>query len=383
VGKCSANLRATAFITSYDYNGMKQRFGGDPVSAVLSHLEDGTNVPTKIIDNRDGTYEVQFVPSKGGKYHLKVSIFGRPIKNFPLVFDTSYNNNPLCIYGCHGQDRHQFVQPVGLAVGKNGQVFVLDTGNGRIKVLSQNDCSNSPFEFVAHIEGHGLDNRSATGIALTVGGESLLVSNWRNKNITEVNFHGDFIRHFSHRDFVEPTYLAVNSRGEILVADNGAKSVFIFHSSGKLSRKVCASVSPSTPTTINTSSTSSTRKNQQLFGVIEALAIGPNDEIIIADSRIQILSVEGEPLREIFPEGKLKGHYGGIAFDEKGHLVATRVEKTKSFMQVFEYSSGQLKFVINSNEAKLKRPCGLATTNDFYSIVVDCGNDCIKKYRYH
>lgn len=28
-----------------------------------------------------------------------------------------------------------------------------NAGNGRIKVLSQNDCSNSPFEFVCHIEG--------------------------------------------------------------------------------------------------------------------------------------------------------------------------------------------------------------------------------------
>jgi tripartite motif-containing protein 2/3 len=113
------------------------------------------------------------------------------------------------------------------------------------------------------------------------------------------------------------------------------------------------------------------------------MAIGPNDEVIIADSKIQIFSVDGEPLREIFPEGNLRGHYGGIAFDGKGHLVATRVEKTKSFIQVFEFSSGQLKFVINSTEAKLKRPCGLATTSDFHAIVVDLGNDCIKKYRYH
>lgn len=252
-------------------------------------------------------------------------------------------------------------------------MFVLDTGNGRIKVLSQNDCSNSPFEFVAHIEGHGLENKSATGIALTISGESLLVSNWRNKNITEVNFRGEFIRNFSHRDFVEPTYLAVNSRGEIIVADNGAKCVFIFHPSGKLSRKISAE--PTSPS-IN-------KRNMTFFGVIEALAIGPNDEVIIADSKIQIFSAEGEPLREIFSEGKLRGHYGGIAFDEKGHLVATRVEKTKSFIQVFEYSSGQLKFVINSNEAKLKRPSGLATTNDYHCIVVDLGNDCIKKYRYH
>lgn len=376
VGKCSAHLRTVAHITAFDYNGMRQRFGGDPVAAELKH-EDGTNVPARVTDNRDGTYEAHFVPPKGGKYLLKVSIFGRPIKNYPVPFDASDTINPLCIYGCRGPDTHQFVQPVGLTVAQEGQVFVLDTGNGRIKVLSQNDCINSPFEFVAHIEGHGLENKSATGISLTTSGASLLVSNWRNKNITEISLRGEFIRHFSHREFVEPTYLAVNSRDEIIVADNGARSVFVFHPSGKLSRKINASREP----TAANNSISKTKLPS--FGVIEALAVGLNDEIIIADSKIQVFSSEGEPLRVIFPEGNQRGHYGGVACDSSGHLVATRVEKTKSFVQVFDYATGQLKFVINSTEAKLKRPCGLATTSSHHVIVVDLLNDCIKKFRYH
>jgi len=375
VGKCSAHLRTFAQIQAYDYNGMKQRFGGDPVTAELKHTEDKTNVAVRIVDNRDGTYEAQFVPPKGGKYHLKISIFGRPVKDYPNVFDASDHINPLCIYGCRGNDTHQLIQPVGLTVDSNGRAYILDTGNGRIKVLSQNDCSNSPFEFVTHLKGDALENKSATGIALGADGNSLLVSNWRNKNITEIGLeHGETIRTFSHSDFVEPTYLAVNSNGEIIVADNGAKSVFIFHPSGKLSRKIHA-----TQGTANANN----RKALPSFGVIEALAVGMNDEIVVADSKIQIFSSNCEPLREIYPEGKLRGHYGGIALDGKGHLIATRIEKTKSFVQVFDYSSGLLKFVINSTEAKLKRPCGLATTNDYHCIVVDLGNDCIKKYRYH
>lgn len=368
VGKCSAHLRSVALVTTYDYNGLRQRFGGDPVSAELKH-EDGSSVSTRVIDNRDGTYEVHFVPLKGGSYSMRVAIFGRPIKTYPVDFEASDHINPLCIYGCRGSDTHQFNQPVGLTVSPaDGRVYILDTGNGRIKVVAQSDTNNSPFTFVSHITADCLENKSATGIAMSPEGSSLLVSNWRDRNITELSLAGEFRRHFSHNELVEPTCLAVNSKGEILVADNGARSLFVFHPSGKLRLKI-----PSQP-----------QKSQKpLFGVVGALTVGPADEIIIADSCIHVLSDDGQPLREVYPEGRGRGTYGGVACDMKGHLVATRVEKSRSFMQVFEFSTGHLQFVINSSEAKLKRPSALATTAEFHAILVDLGNDCIKKYRYH
>lgn len=379
MSKCSAHLRSIAFITAYDYNGLRQKFGGDPVSAEIKHIDDGTNVSAKIIDNRDGTYEAHFTPPKSGKYHLRISIFGRPIKDFPLEFEATQHINPLCIYGCRGPDQHQFVQPVGLAINQNnGHVFVLDTGNGRIKVLSQDSSSNnSPFKFIKHIEGHGLENRAGTSIALTPNADSLLVSNWRNKNITEISFDGDFIRHFSHKDFSEPTNIACNSKGEILVADNGIHDIFVFHPVGKLKCKIPIK----TQQNINNKNNSSSKNIKNCEEAIEAIAFGPNDDIIIADSTIKIFNSSGQFKRVLYPSGKNKGHYGGITVDTKGNLLATRVEKTKSFIQVFDYESGQLKFTIDSSDAKLKRPSCLATTDD-HVIVVDLGNDCIKKYRY-
>ncbi|RWS07481.1 tripartite motif-containing protein 2-like protein, partial [Dinothrombium tinctorium] len=367
VGKCSANLKTIAHITTYDYNGVKQKFGGDLVSAEVIHCEDGSNVATRIVDNRDGTYDAIFVPPKGGQYVLRINVFGRPIKNFPIEFEASSHINPLCIYGCRGTDQHQFVQPVGIALNHaNNTVYVLDTGNGRIKVLSQNDCNNSPFTFVTHIEASALENRACTGIALTPKADTLLVTNWRSRNITEITIEGKFVRHFSHKELVEPTCIAVNNEGEIFVADNGANTVFIFHPSGKLKKKI---------ENIN-------NKGVPRFSVIGAINIGPNNELIVADSRIQIFSSDGKFVREIYPEGKLRGNYGGIVFDQNGILLATRVEKAKSFIQIFEYNSGAIKFTIDSNDAKLKRPSSLTTTKDFHVIVVDLGNDCIKKYRY-
>jgi tripartite motif-containing protein 2/3 len=374
LSKCSAHLRSVAHITAYDYNGFRQKFGGDPVAAELKHNGDGTNISTRIVDNRDGTYEAHFTPPKHGRYSLRISIFGRPIKDYPLEFEASEHINPLCIYGCRGSDQHQFVQPVGLAINhKDGHVYVLDTGNGRIKTLLQNNCINSPFSFVNHIEGHGLDNRAVTGIALTANSESLLVSNWRNKNITELTLEGEFVRHFGHRDFIEPTCLSVNTKGEIIVADNGAHAVFLFHPVGKLNFKITGI--PSSPKAGN--------NKPQPLGVIGAICFDSDGNILIADSRILVFSSSGQFKREIYSEGRNKGQYCGIAVDNKGNLLATRVEKFKSFIQVFDLVSGQLKFIIDSSDAKLKRPTCLVTTNDDHVIVVDLGNDCIKKYRYY
>ncbi|RZF35364.1 hypothetical protein LSTR_LSTR012571 [Laodelphax striatellus] len=63
-------------------------------------------------------------------------------------------------------------------------------------------------------------------------------------------------------------------------------------------------------------------------------------------------------------------------------LVASRAEKGRNFIQVFQLCDGQLLSTVDSHDAKLKRPSGLATTADRHVIVVDLGNDCVKKYRY-
>lgn len=77
-----------------------------------------------------------------------------------------------------------------------------------------------------------------------------------------------------------------------------------------------------------------------------------------------------------------KGRYGGVAVDAEGMIVASRSEKGRNFVQVFRLSDGKLLSTIDSYDAKLKRPSGIATTNDRHIIVVDLGNDCVKKYRY-
>lgn len=77
-------------------------------------------------------------------------IFDRPIKDCPLFFDVTSHNPPLISFGVMGNKEKGFVQPCNVAIGagvgvegENGagaidSVFVVDTGNSRIKKLSTN-----------------------------------------------------------------------------------------------------------------------------------------------------------------------------------------------------------------------------------------------------
>lgn len=338
VEKCAANLRSVAKIVTYDYTGALNHYGGDPVTAELVHVNTDHQIATNIVDRRDGSYDAKFIPPFSGQYRLLVSVFGRPIRTYPLEFEAAAHINPVCVYGSRGSDQHEFVQPVSLAISPSEHIYVLDTGNNRIKVLSQNDCSNSPFNFVKHITLQSLKSGASTGMALkkpppATGQDELddhlLVANWRSKLIIELDAGtGALIKQFTHPDFVEPTLLAVTSRGEVIVVDNSARSIFIFREDGKLRLRIDANAAiasinnsaaapsnsaghcaasltsaalPPNPASAKQSRTSACHTaNGNNFGTIGAIALDKDDNIIVASSRIAIFSSETGSLIRTF-----------------------------------------------------------------------------------
>ncbi|XP_045105505.1 tripartite motif-containing protein 2-like isoform X4 [Portunus trituberculatus] len=358
--KAMTHLRSEVLVTAVDYEGQTQQVGGDPMEATVTS-EAGDNVECQVEDNQDGTYSVFFTPEQGGNHSVAVRLFGRPVKESPLTVEVLDEHNPETVYGSRGSGRDQFLQPVGICLDEEGYLYVADTGNSRIKVLSPQ------LREVQHIVGDALEGRSVTGITRTPAG-SLVFVNWRKRTVTEVTSSGQLLSQFTHDRLQEPTALAVNGLGEILVADNAANSIFVFLAGGKLVRHW---------------GTKGTKPGQ--LGSVAALCCGPDNEVVVADSRIQVFSPEGQYVRTIFETkaGKgPKGTYGGLFLDPRGLLLATRQERSHSCIQVFDYTLGTLIFTIDSREAKLKRPSGLAATPDGYVIIVDLGNDCVKKFRY-
>ena len=90
--------------------------------------------------------------------------------------------------------------------------------------------------------------------------------------MTEISHDGHTISTISHEDLKEPIDVALDIDGNILVADNGVGSVLVFDPVGKLLRNI---------------GSRGTGKGQ--FKDISALTVAPSGEIVIADSRIQVV----------------------------------------------------------------------------------------------
>ncbi|CAM1311867.1 Uncharacterised protein g5823 [Pycnogonum litorale] len=350
----TVNLQNKIVVTTVDYHGSYQAIGGDPVVAEI-RSEDGSILDCNVTDNDDGTYGVHYTPGSATSYQMFVSIFDRPIKSSPLIVTASEHINP--VLECGG-----FNQPVSIALSKDSnQVFVTDTGSSSIRVMYSDS-----LKFQHRISCAGLEDRSGTGIAVSPS-NTVIVVNWRTRQITELTLDGSVVNQFTHESLMEPIDVAVNGRGEVIVADNGACAIFVFDAVGKLLSKI--------------GSRKKGTKPGQFNGVMSSISTY-NDFIVVADTRIQIFDQHtGNYVREIYPEGKNKGYYGGVTCDHHGNILATRSEKGRAYVQVFEFD-GNLKFCIDSNEARLKRPSGIAVTSDYHALVVDLGNNMLKKYRY-
>lgn len=376
--KAVAHLRTSVQIHTVDYHGNPRSSGGDPILVELRN-EKGELVDSKVKDNDDGSYEVLYLPSKPGKLKMSVSIFNRPIKDSPLVIDVSEHIEPIWRFGSRGTAGDHFSQPTKIATGPEDIVYVLDTGNSRIKVLGKDGS------VLRHLGPVGVESQGATGISVLTNGQ-LAVVNWRTKFVSILDpVEGSLVRQYTAPAFVEPIDIAVNSRNEVIVADSGARKIFKFDQIGNL---------------VTTFGSHGDKDGQ--FKVISALCVGKNDEILVADHRIQIFSKDGKYLRKVVDSGE--GSYGGLTVDSAGNILATKTEKAykgsttltadggakkekgcggggRSFVHVF-HSSGKLLYSIDSSTDRLKRPSGLAVISDYRIVVTDLGNNCVKKYYY-
>lgn len=432
--RAAAHLRSSVRINAVDYHGNPRNSGGDPVVAEM-RTERGEALDVKITDNADGTYDLKFVPKCPGKLKLTVHIFGRPIKDSPLTLEAGQHIDPVWILGAvsrtnstssvrasfsgqessasseeqstsleqpQSQQSLQLRMPTRVAAAPGGEVlYVLDTGNSRLCVVSARDGSLQR----CLPPNRATEGGSATGLAIMAAGTQLAVVNWRSKKVFVMDVNdGEIVREMTTPEFVEPIDVAVTSRGEVVVADSGARRVFKFDTQGNM---------------ITSFGSHGDRDGQ--FKVITALCVGRNDDILVADHRIQVFSKDGKFSRRIQDAGAGESGavYGGIAIDQSGWILATVTDKGKtsedgsggagserrsggapseerrgssrekcsssftgrSVVNIYN-ATGKFLYCVNSHGNKLRRPQGLTTLADYRVAVADLGNNCVKAYYY-
>ncbi|XP_047503255.1 tripartite motif-containing protein 3-like isoform X1 [Pieris napi] len=353
---CVCGLEVVVSLRTVDYHGEARSTGGDPVTAAAT-LDDAP-LPCTVTDLDCGMYRITMRPWSAGAICVRVLVFSRSVRDSPLRARVETHAAPELVWGSRGTGKEQLSQPVALArCPKRREIYVLDAGNSRVKVLD-----DETFAFKTHIVNEGLAGRSCTGIAATA--EGVVAVNWRTRTVTEVNIDGSTLRTIKSDRLVEPVCVAadIDSR-RLAVADNGARTVFVFDGDGNIEREI----------------------DSGNLGLVGGLAL-TEDLIIVADVAVRIYDSEGNLLsiRATVPKGR--GGYGGIALErtENGlHIVCARSIRGRPAIIVLEAEgSGGIVAGCELAEKRPRRVAGLTLLPNKKALLADLAGDCLRLHTY-
>ncbi|VDK67554.1 unnamed protein product [Litomosoides sigmodontis] len=367
-------------LTTYDVSGKRRNTGGDPVKVEVvkgklrqqSSGEGSSNtgkvevIDAIIKDGEDGTYSICFKAFEPCEHLVRVSIFGRPVKNSPFSVNVSSHHSPTWHFGSHGAGTLQLNQPVKVFQDSREQIYILDTGNNRIKVLNANG------EFLSDIKSGGIKGGSTVGMTVLPSGD-ILTLNWRTKELSRCDPSGELLQTMSFTEFAEPVDLCVDSRGRYIIADAGCAKVFVFDSSFRpLFSFSVTTHAGQTP--------------------ITCVCVGLNDDILVGTcSALLLYDAGGRFMREI--SLRPTAHSGRImtlacsVCPQTGNIVSAVVDskKNRAYLVVCQYK-GNFLFSMDSYGSRLKRPCGVFIASSLkwsgMCLVVDSATHSVKAFRY-
>ncbi|KAM3719166.1 Tripartite motif-containing protein [Dirofilaria immitis] len=357
-GQCVIELLNTSSIctetylmlTTYDVSGKRRNTGGDPVKVEIvraklkqqnadrnRNVEKTEIIEATIKDGENGTYSICFKAYEPCEYLIYVTIFGRPVKNSPFPV------NDL-----------------------REQIYILDTGNNRVKVLNVNG------EFLKDIRSEGIKGGSTVGMTVLPSGD-ILTLNWRTKELCRCDLSGELLQTMSFTEFEEPIDLCVDSHGRYLIADTARVKIFVFDNAFRplFSFNVIThgGLSP-----------------------ITCVCVGLNDDILVGTcSALLLYDGGGRFLREIsLCSEAYSGRMMALACSvcsQTGNIVSAVVDskKNRAYLVVCQYK-GNFLFSMDSYRSRLKRPCGVFIASSLkwngMCFVVDSATHSVKAFHY-
>jgi glucose/arabinose dehydrogenase len=131
----------------------------------------------------------------------------------------------LRAFGGYGSGPGQLIEPVGIAIGPDGNVYVADSGNGRINTYTRDGqflSSQVIPDWQGQLERVNYLAFGPNGVLFATTpstGEVLAIGNGQAVPIAGPN---------TKEEFQRPMGLAVDANGSLLVADAGASRVVEF-----------------------------------------------------------------------------------------------------------------------------------------------------------
>ena len=147
------------------------------------------------------------------------------------IFDSG--GNWLRSFGRHGSNRGQFENPRGICFGKNGIIFIADSGNHRIQIFS------GEGRYMGMFGGEGnLDSQLSRpwGLSLDVNG-NIIVADSGNKLIKIFSTDGKFVRKIGGPGSFSFPVHCVQCDEYLIVSDSGEHCIKVFSTEGKYQYK--------------------------------------------------------------------------------------------------------------------------------------------------
>ena len=352
-------------ISTKDRQGVELESGGAQINLkiISSTME---KIAGQIEDHEDGTYTVSYTTTILGPHIVSVAIDGIPVKASPFTVNAVISENyslrdePLMIKG--GEDAG-LSDPTGIATDASNQIYVVDRGNNRIVVYSENG------ETVLTINNSDNEEnmfQSPLDIAITKSNK-IIVSDSKNNQIQVFDKDGAFLHKFGkcgdgEGELKEPDGVAMDNKGNIVVADTMNHRVQIFHEDGEF---------------VSTFGRLGTKEGELRYpsGVAVDQKSG---NILVCDcglweedskesnNRIQVFNVNGEYLQEFGSTGQENGQFkkpARVTMDKKGRLLVSDMDNNR--IQVFKANGTFLNTIVRRGKSDcFNGPCGLAVMND-------------------
>jgi sugar lactone lactonase YvrE/4-amino-4-deoxy-L-arabinose transferase-like glycosyltransferase len=287
-----------------------------------------------------------------------------------------------------GTEPGQFKDPIGVAVGSDGVIAVVDSGNARVqrfdrdgKLLGVWGEDENGVTFTRTANGLG-----PTGITLAPDGITWVADTWGHR-VVALDANGAIVQTIGAETvdtgddpsrvdeaggrFFGPRDMEV-SDDAVYVVDTGNERVQVFSRDG---------------TFVNAWGGYGSGPDQLIEPV--GIALGPNGNVYVADSgnaRISIFTPDGEPVAQWpvsawpapAPGGLPPAFQPYLAFDADGNLYATASNAGQ--VLVFDSEGELISAVTDADGERLTQPVGVAISSDGIVRITDVGRDAVLEY---